>query len=119
MIERIPVTLAASTPVTATGRKDDGDKLRYDLLPLEAERLVVAVLTYGAQKYAPDNWRVVPDARARYHAAARRHLAAWASGEKLDPESGHPHLAHAVCCLMFLLENDAGPGPVKREEATS
>jgi hypothetical protein len=31
---------------------------------------------------------------------------AWKSGETLDPESGKHHLAHAMCCAMFLLERD-------------
>lgn len=26
--------------------------------------------------------------------------------ERLDPESGLPHLAHAACCLLFALELD-------------
>lgn len=95
----------------APGTKLDAGKLRYDLVPLAAERAVVEVLTYGAKKYAPDNWRKVPDARARYHAAARRHIAAWAAGERLDAESGLPHLAHAACCLMFLLEFDERGSP--------
>lgn len=91
----------------ATGRKDDLGKLRYDLVPLLAEEQMVAVLTFGAKKYSPDGWRTVPNAKARYHAALRRHVAAWARGEKLDSESGLPHLAHALCCLAFLTELDA------------
>jgi hypothetical protein len=27
-------------------------------------------------------------------------------GEQIDPESGKHHLAHALCCLMFLYEHD-------------
>lgn len=92
-----------------TGVKLDSEKLRYDLLPPLAEEAVVGVLTYGARKYAPDNWRKVPDASDRYFAAARRHLASWRKGERVDPESGHPHLAHAICCLLFLAELEAGP----------
>jgi hypothetical protein len=88
------------------GRKDDAEKARWDLLPFDAAAAVVAVLTFGARKYAPDNWLVVPDARRRYLAAALRHLTAWAQGEKLDPESGHPHLAHAGACILFLLAFD-------------
>lgn len=95
--------------MTDLGRKDDLEKIRFDLIPIFAERSVAAVLTYGAKKYAPDNWRHVPDARARYHSAARRHLSAWASGEKFDHESGLPHLSHAACCLLFLLEFDLAP----------
>ena len=87
-----------------TGRKDDDGKLRYDLVPDRAETELVAVLTYGASKYGPNNWRRVDGMNARYFAAARRHLAAWRSGERIDPESGLAHLAHAVCSLMFLLD---------------
>lgn len=31
-----------------------------------------------------------------------RHMAAWQRGEELDPESGLPHLAHAMCNLRML-----------------
>lgn len=86
------------------GRKDDTGKLRYDLVPFAALDEVVDVLTYGAQKYAPENWRHVPDAQTRYFAAAMRHLSRWKQGEIVDDETGCDHLAHAVCCLMFLIE---------------
>ena len=86
------------------GVKHDQEKDRWDLLPWGPIRSVVKVLTYGARKYAPENWRKVPDARNRYFAAAMRHLEAWWSGEKDDPESGFPHLAHVLCCVIFLLE---------------
>ena len=91
------------------GRKDDGAfgtgrmKDRWDLLPIGPVRQVVRVLTYGAAEYAPGNWMHVPDARDRYFAAAMRHLASWRDGELVDCESSLPHLAHACCCLLFLL----------------
>jgi hypothetical protein len=88
------------------GRKLDVGKDRYDLVPEVAEELFVKVLTFGASKYAPQNWRLVPDWAPRYFAALRRHLAAWRRGERLDPETGLPHLAHAMCCVAFLLELD-------------
>jgi hypothetical protein len=88
----------------ADGSKHDQEKPRWDLLPLRAAERVVDVLTYGARKYAPDNWRLVKDARRRYYAAAFRHLTAWWLGASIDSESGLPHLAHAACCLLFLLE---------------
>lgn len=83
--------------------KADAGKARWDLLPWAALSVVVEVLSYGARKYAPENWRHVPDARDRYTAAALRHIAAWRMGERVDAESGLHHLAHAVCCLLFLL----------------
>lgn len=88
------------------GRKFDGDKLRYDLIPPYAQEAMVQVLTFGAQKYAPDNWQLVPEAKRRYFAALERHLWAWKMGEQVDPESGIHHLAHAMCCLAFLYEHD-------------
>lgn len=88
------------------GRKDDAEKPRWDLLPWIGTGHVVDVLTYGAKKYAPENWRKVEGWRWRYFTAAMRHLTKWRLGEKIDPESGCPHLAHAACCILFLLELD-------------
>lgn len=89
-----------------TGEKHDAGKPRYDLMPVDAERMVVEVLTYGAKKYAPDNWRHVENASSRYYSAARRHMEAWRSGELSDSETDCHHLAHAICCLMFQLQLD-------------
>lgn len=91
-------------------KADDG-KPRWDLLPMAQVGHVVDVLTFGARKYVPDAWKVVPGGQSRYYAAAMRHLAAWHSGEAADPESGLPHLAHAACCILYLLwfERDRWP----------
>lgn len=91
------------------GRKDDGygtlnEKRRWELLPWGATGRVVDVLTFGARKYAPENWRVVPEGRRRYYAAAIRHLTLWWLGERYDAESGLPHLACAACDVLFLLD---------------
>jgi hypothetical protein len=88
------------------GRKFDGGKLEFGLLPPVALEAVVEVLTFGAQKYERDNWQHVDDAKRRYFDAVQRHMWAWKRGEILDPESGKPHLAHAMCGLMFLYEHD-------------
>jgi len=92
----------------ALGVKYDNDKPQWSLLPFKALKEVVDVLTYGAKKYAPDNWKKVPDARRRYIDAGFRHLTAYASGEKLDSETGKSHLAHAICCLLYLLAFEVG-----------
>jgi hypothetical protein len=88
------------------GRKYDGGKLEYGLLPPFALEETVKVLTFGAQKYERGNWQKVPDSKRRYFDAMQRHVWAWQMGEELDPESGIHHLAHAMCCLMFLYEHD-------------
>lgn len=93
---------------TIIGVKFDNDKPQWTLVPFKAMTEVVDVLTYGAKKYAPDNWKKVPDARRRYIDAGFRHFIAYASGEKLDPETGKSHLAHAMCCMLFLLAFDKG-----------
>jgi hypothetical protein len=95
-----------SQTATTGGRKFDGNKLEYGLLPPLALEATVDVLTFGAQKYERDNWKRVPDSKRRYYDALQRHLWAWKKGEILDPESGKHHLAHAMCCLMFLYEHD-------------
>jgi len=102
----INVPVAVATQVQEPGRKFDGGKLEYGLLPPFALDEVVKVLTFGAQKYERDNWQKVPDSKRRYFDALQRHIWAWKRGEQDDPESGIHHLAHAMCCLMFLYEHD-------------
>ena len=88
------------------GRKDDQEKVRYDLTPPRALHELNRVLTYGAKKYAPENWRKVKPWGTRYFGAALRHCWAWFRGEMCDQESGLHHLAHAACCVLFMLELD-------------
>lgn len=86
--------------------KHDGGKPRYDLIPPHALDALVRVLTIGAAKYAPDNWKTVDGRRWRYFAAAQRHLWAWWRGQERDPETGESHLAHALCSVAFLLDEE-------------
>lgn len=92
----------AKTVTAITGRKDDKEKNRLDLIEPEFIEGIGEVLTFGADKYEPNNWQNVEDAKNRYYAAALRHLMAWRKGEKLDPESGISHLDHVACNIMFL-----------------
>lgn len=85
------------------GRKDDNSKLRYSLLPVGTVNQVVQVLEFGSKKYADNNWQKVENARTRYYDAAMRHMDAWFNGDLKDDETGLHHLAHAICCLMFLM----------------
>lgn len=84
------------------GRKDDQQKPRYDLIAPELLESVARVLTFGAEKYGERNWEQGMS-WGRPFAALMRHMWAWWRGESNDPETGLPHLAHAACCVMFLL----------------
>lgn len=92
----------SATLVSTAGRKDDQEKNRLDLIEPEFIEGVGKVLTFGANKYEPNNWQKVEDAEDRYYAAALRHLIAWRKGEKIDTESGLSHLDHVACNIMFL-----------------
>lgn len=91
-------------PERSHGRKDDGEKPDWSLVPWMAMEQVVEVLGFGARKYGRDNWRKVENAEDRYFAALMRHVVAWRSGRGADGESGRSHLAHAICCALFLME---------------
>jgi Domain of unknown function (DUF5664) len=86
-----------------SGIKHDQQKPRWSLLPAGTVAQVVAVLEFGAGKYALDNWKHVENARQRYYDALMRHVQAWWQGERQDPETGLHHLAHAACCILFLI----------------
>jgi hypothetical protein len=88
------------------GMKFDSSKPRMGLLPPHALESVSQVLTFGAEKYLPNNWKYVDNATERYIDATMRHITAYLKGEDNDSESGLPHLSHALCCLMFIVDLD-------------
>lgn len=88
----------------ADGMKLDSLKPMYNLLPAKAIDEMAKVMTFGAMKYAPNNWQLVEDGLERYRAALLRHSFAMQSGEVLDAESGLHHAAHAMCCAAFIIE---------------
>jgi hypothetical protein len=95
--------LTASGSSGGSAMKFDDNKLPVNLLSTEALLQTAAVLKFGADKYHAHNWRD-GFAWSRPLAAAMRHIMAYNDGEDKDPESGLSHLAHAACCIMFLLE---------------
>ena len=61
------------------------------------------VLAFGMAKYAKDNWKLCTKENIHlYWDAHDRHCLAYRMGEKVDPETGYCHLAHAACNLMFI-----------------
>lgn len=83
--------------------KFDHGKPRMELLPPLALQQVALVLAFGAKKYGDFNWLNGFD-YSRLVGACLRHIFAYVGGETNDPESGLPHLSHACCCLLFILE---------------
>jgi hypothetical protein len=89
------------------GAKLDAAKLRPELVLSAFGRAlwqVVAVGTYGAQKYTEDGWLAVPNGRKRYADAQLRHRMKRWVGEDVDPETGLLHLAHEAWNALALLE---------------
>lgn len=112
----IPVAPFRGVPERKPGaQKDNTGKRLWKLLPTKAVGLVVDVLGYGAylaprpdgtRGYGENNWQGIPT--LDYYDAALRHLTAWKLGERLDSASGLPHLAHAACCVLFMLAQCEG-----------
>jgi hypothetical protein len=83
-------------------RKNEG-KLRMDLVPESAINGIAKVLTFGAEKYAPNNWRLgMPWSKVT--SSLKRHLAAIDRGEDFDEESKLMHIDHVLCNAAFLKE---------------
>ena len=89
----------------SSGTKHDSEKVRWELLSVDAINEIAKVMTFGARKYNDHNWRGGFD-WSRLIGAAYRHLSAWHNGQDKDPETGLSHLAHLGCCVMFLLEHE-------------
>jgi hypothetical protein len=104
LVNDLDKVLEASKPLEAPGGiKHDQGKPTLALLSPVAINKIGLVMNYGATKYADHNWRK-GISWSRLLSACLRHTFAYIGGEDKDPETGISHLAHAACCLMFLLE---------------
>lgn len=88
------------------GIKHDGNKAPFDLISVPFLEQIASVLAFGAKKYEAHNWRKGLK-YSRVFSALMRHLWAFWRGETNDKETGLPHLAHAACCLMFLMHYES------------
>ncbi len=82
-------------------------KLPLHLWPETATALGCLGMLDGGLKYGRANWREIGVKASIYYDAARRHLNAWFEGENTDPDSGLPHLAHALSCLAIIIDASA------------
>src|ERR1700693_1658179 len=84
------------------------DKLPLHLWPETATALGCLGLLDGMLKYGRNNWRAVGVRASIYVDALHRHMNAWFDeGEDIDPDSGLPHLAHALACLAIIVDAQA------------
>jgi hypothetical protein len=81
------------------------DKIPYHLWPLSASAYGSLALLDGMLKYGRSNFRAVGVRSSIYYDALTRHMAKWWEGEDTDPDSGLPHLAHALACLAVLIDS--------------
>lgn len=84
-----------------SGTRFNDDKPEYHLIPLFALAGTAQVLMYGKKKYTAWDWAKGMPWSVCFDCALR-HLTAWQRGEENDPESGLPHLDHALCNLIML-----------------
>ena len=85
------------------GVKHDQDKIRFDLIPVEAIEALAKVLKMGAEKYGDNNWREGIKYHRVYRAAQHHLQEFWGEYPDKDEESGLPHLYHALCNIAFLI----------------
>ena len=90
------------------GRKDDGGKLPWHLLPFDALKGIVSVLQFGAAKYVERTWEKGID-WDRVFGGVMRHLTDWwnkvdhGKGPGKDKDTGYSELWHAGCGILFLM----------------
>lgn len=111
--------------------KYDAGKVRIELFPSEALFAISTILSFGAMKYADRNWEKGMS-WSRIFGALMRHMWCWFAGQgpttknfvfgDCDDETGHSHLWHAGCCIVFLITyEERGIGtddrPSKKEAA--
>jgi mutator protein MutT len=95
--------------VKQTNPKDSvaGNKLPLHLWPPTATALGCVAMFEGMAKYGRNNWRPAGALASVYVGAGLRHLLAWYEGEDNAPDSGLPHLGHALACLAILVDAQA------------
>ncbi len=99
--------LAPNLDLDKAKKESDGKSPFQILFQLPGLKDVSDVFLYGMNKYSEFNWREGKNQsgyKMKLMGAALRHCFAYMTGEKSDPESGKPHLAHAVCNLLMVAD---------------
>lgn len=80
-------------------------KVPFSTIPSEVIAELGLVMLEGARKYGRHNYRAAGVRASVYFDAAIRHLTRWWEGEDLDPDSGMPHLIHAMACCTVIRDS--------------
>lgn len=99
-------------PILTEGTKFDNDKPVLALVPASLEEAVGEILTMGAKKYAPHNWKKGIK-YSRIVSSLKRHLNEFYKGNLIDKESNKPHIWHVACNIAFLIEYESNPAKYK------
>ncbi len=84
------------------------NKVPLHFWPTTATVLGAMACMYGNLQYGRTNWRAAGVRASIYYDALNRHMNAWFDeGEDNDPDSGLPHLAHALACIAIIIDAKA------------
>lgn len=115
----IPSKAKSELRVSKTGAvKASIGKRPLHLLPRDAIEAVADVMALGAAKYGDRNWERGLSISDLVR-AADGHLWDWflRRNDGRDPQFGTSHLAHAACCVLFLLAHELRGLPDDRPPA--
>lgn len=84
-------------------------KPRYHLRPIDVTQEVLKAYEHGCVKHEPFDWEK-GYRWSEYYNKINRHLDAWMTGEREDPESGVHHLAKLIADAEILLAYDLRGG---------
>lgn len=94
-----------NTQPEGTAARFNSGKLRFGLIPVEAEIELARVYTLGALKYDDDNWLKGGSWKTNYD-SLRRHLAQFWAGESIDQDTRCHHLAQVAWNAIALMLYD-------------
>ena len=82
-------------------------KSRPDLLPPLALLEAGIVMSMNEEKHPNQRWKTMTS--EEHIGAILRHILAWISGNRFDPETGKSHLVHAMCRSAMAAEQEMCP----------
>lgn len=83
------------------GMRDNEHKPKWSYVDFQSLLPLVQVLEYGANKYAPNNWKKGLSVTETCESMLR-HTFAFMNGENTDKESQLHHIGHIMANAMFI-----------------